>query len=177
MLERLIAIAAVFAPLSLLSFGGGAGTIASMHRQAVDVHGWMTDQQFVDLFAISRAAPGPGSLVAALVGWKAAGWAGAVTAALAMYVPSSAIVYGVARVWNRYQGTPWRTALERGLAPIAVGLLFAGGVAVLQAGETGALQIATAVVATGLILWTEVSPYVLIAGAGMVYGGLFLAGV
>ena len=177
MVERLIAIAAVFAPLSLLSFGGGSGIIAAMHRQAVDVHGWMTDQQFVDLFAISRAAPGPGSLVAALVGWKAAGWTGAVAAALAMYIPSSAIVYGVARVWNRYKGTPWRTALERGLAPIAVGLLFAGGVAVMQAGETGVPQIATAAVATGLILWTDTSPYVLIAGAGALFGCLFAVGL
>ena len=50
----------VFAPLSLISVGGGQSVVGDMHLQAVDIYHWLTHAQFIDLFAISRAAPGPG---------------------------------------------------------------------------------------------------------------------
>ena len=65
MFDRLLALFLVFAPLSLVSIGGGTSIFAEMQRQTVSVHGWLTDAQFTDLFAISRAAPGPGSLICA----------------------------------------------------------------------------------------------------------------
>ena len=46
----------------------------------------------LELFAVSRAAPRPGSLIAALVGWETAGFAGALAAALALYLPSSLLL-------------------------------------------------------------------------------------
>ena len=63
--DRLLGLLLVFAPLSLLSFGGGQAIIADMQHQTVDIHHWMTGPQFVDLFALSRAAPGPSTLIAA----------------------------------------------------------------------------------------------------------------
>ncbi len=69
----LIALGLVFAPLSLLSFGGGNAVIADIAQQAIAVQGWTSEREFADLFALSRAAPGPGSMLAALIGWKAAG--------------------------------------------------------------------------------------------------------
>ena len=71
--DSLIALAVVFAPLSLLSFGGGNAVIADIAQQAIAVQGWTSEREFADLFALSRAAPGPGSMLAALIGWKAAG--------------------------------------------------------------------------------------------------------
>ncbi len=99
--ERLLGLVLVFVPLSLLSFGGGQAIIADMQQQTVAVHGWLTDAQFVDLFALSRAAPGPTTLIAALIGWQVAGLAGALVAAFAIYVPSSIIVYAASRWWHR----------------------------------------------------------------------------
>ena len=71
--RTLLALVAVFVPLSLLSIGGGASLLADMEHQSVTVHGWTTPREFADLFAISRVAPGPGTMLAALIGWKAAG--------------------------------------------------------------------------------------------------------
>src|SRR6516162_802962 len=78
--RTLLALVAVFVPLSLLSIGGGASLLADMEHQSVAVRGWTTPREFADLFAISRAAPGPGTMLAALIGWKAAGWAAAIIA-------------------------------------------------------------------------------------------------
>jgi chromate transporter len=92
--KTLAALAVVFAPLSLVSIGGGASVFAEMQHQAVTVHGWVTQREFEALFAISRAAPGPGALLTTLVGWYADGWAGALVVSLAFFLPSSVLVYG-----------------------------------------------------------------------------------
>lgn len=93
--SRLIGLILVFAPLSLLSFGGGQAIMADVKYQTVDVYGWLSDGQFTDLFAISRASPGPGTLIAALIGWQVDSLAGALVAVLAIYIPSSLVVYFV----------------------------------------------------------------------------------
>ena len=91
--DSLIALAVVFAPLSLLSFGGVNAVIADIAQQAIAVQGWTSEREFADLFALSRAAPGPGSMLATLIGWKVAGIAGALVATLAYYLPSALLVF------------------------------------------------------------------------------------
>jgi chromate transporter len=121
----------VFTPLSLLSLGGGQSIIADIGKQVVDNHGWISQTDFVDLFAVSRAAPGPGSLLSTMIGWRIDGLAGAAVASLAYFVPSTLVAFAVSRVWNRYRGRAWQGMLERGLAPLATGLILSGAFAVL----------------------------------------------
>ena len=66
--RTLLGLAVVFAPLSLLSIGGGASLLAEIEHQSVAVHSWTTQREFADLFAISRAAPGPGTMLSTLIG-------------------------------------------------------------------------------------------------------------
>jgi len=159
---------AIFGPLSLLSLGGGQAVIADIDKQAVDIQGWLTQAEFVDLFAISRAAPGPGSLLSALIGWRVAGVAGAAVAALAFFVPSSLIAYAVARLWNRHKGTVWQGALERGLAPIATGLILAGAFTVLLS-SSGSLSpwVIAAAAAAVFILRPKLNPLPVLLAAGI----------
>jgi len=167
---RLLALVLVFAPLSLLSFGGGQAIVADMQHQVVDVRHWLTGPQFADLFALSRAAPGPSTLIAALIGWQMAGFFGAVVATLAIYIPSSFVVYGAVRWWHAAAASPWRGAFERGLTPVAVGLVFAGAYAVLQAAHVNALQIVTTIVVAGLLIYGRVGIYLIMAVTALAYG-------
>lgn len=59
--------------LSLFTIGGMNAAIPELHRQVVEVHGWMSDRRFADLFAIAQAAPGPNIIIVALIGWEVAG--------------------------------------------------------------------------------------------------------
>ncbi|HEY4162644.1 MAG TPA: chromate transporter [Dongiaceae bacterium] len=162
-------LAGVFAPLSLLSLGGGQSVLSAINRQVVEVHGWMTQQDFVDLFAISRAAPGPGSLLSTLIGWRVAGTWGVVAASMAYFIPSSTIAYFAARTWNRYKGNAWQAALERGLAPVATGLILSGAFSVLQA-SSGAISLLaiTAVATVIFILRPKLNPVPVLFAAGIV---------
>jgi chromate transporter len=166
----LLALALVFAPLSLLSIGGGASLLAEIEHQSVAVQGWTTQREFADLFAISRAAPGPGSMLSTLIGWKVAGVPGALAATIALYLPSSLLVYGAARLWGRWRGSVWHTAIERGLAPIAAGLILAGGIAVLQVSPGGLAVWLAAIISTAVILWRpRLHPLILFAAGGAVF--------
>jgi chromate transporter len=156
---RLLALIMVFSPISLLSFGGGQATIPEMQRQSVAVHAWLTDAQFADVYAISRAAPGPSTLIVALIGWQVSGFLGALVATLAVFVPSSLLMYAASAWWQRNDGSAIRRAIELGLAPVAVGLVFAGAVIVLDAAHAGLLALVTTAAVCLLQSTTRISTY------------------
>src|SRR5215469_11354134 len=170
-IRTLLTLTLVFVPLSLFSIGGGTALLAEIEHQSVTIHWWTTQREFADLFAISRAAPGPGTMLSALIGWKAAGLPGAVTATIALYLPSSLLVYSAARLWGRWRGSIWHTAVERGLAPVAAGLLLSGGIAVLRVSPGGPAVWTAAVIATVLLLrWPRLHPLALFATSGALFG-------
>ncbi|HEY1412290.1 MAG TPA: chromate transporter, partial [Rhodopila sp.] len=76
MIAMLVSLAAIFAELSLLAFGGGNTTLPKMQRQVVAVHGWMPAAEFSALFALAQAAPGPNLMIVPLLGWRVAGLPG-----------------------------------------------------------------------------------------------------
>ena len=174
----LVTLFAVFAPLSLLSFGGGNATIADIAHQSVAVRHWTSDREFADLFALSRAAPGPGSMLCALIGWKAGGVAGAVVATVAFYLPASFVLFVAAKVWGRWRGSVWHQAVERGIAPIAAGLFLSGGLAVLRVAPAGFAAWVAAGLATAVLLYRpRLHPVPLLMVSGAVFGLVDLLGV
>ncbi len=167
MTATLLQVAGLFGLLSLLAVGGGNGIVPAMQHEAVDVHHWMSSREFLDLFAISRAAPGPGSLIVVLVGQKAAGLAGALVAMVSMYAPSCLLVYGAARLWRRFERANWRQVLERALAPVAVGLSYGSGLAVAQATVHGWLPWAMIAGSTAALAMTELNPLIVLGSCGV----------
>lgn len=166
----LLALLAVFVPFSLVSFGGGTSIIAGIQHESVDVHRWLTSREFVDLFAISRASPGPGLMLASLIGWHVSGWIGAIVATLAIFVPSSLLCYAVALVWRRYRGRRWHSVLEEGLMPVGIGLVLSGAVSVLRVSGGGWLGWVLAFASAGLLTWRpKLHPLVIFALGGAVF--------
>jgi len=164
-----ITLLRVFVPLSFLTLGGGQSIVADIHREAVDVYGWLTDQQFLDLFGLSRLTPGPGSLLVAMIGYKAAGWLGAFVAALAIFVPASLLIYALARLWGKHPAATWPRAVETGLAPVAAGMVLAGACTVLRAADAGLLPWALATLSTAALVFTRINPFILLGIGGLVY--------
>jgi len=176
--EDLWALVAVFVPFSFVAIGGVSSIVGGIQRETVDVQHWVTADEFVKLFAVSRAAPGPGAMLVTLIGWKVAGWMGALVATLALFVPSCALAYAVSRVWDRYRGRRWHTALQAGLAPIGAGLLLAAAVTVFQIAHSGPLSWAVAGgSAVVLGLWSRISPIIMLAAGGAIFAGVQFSGL
>ncbi len=158
----------VFAPLSFATIGGGQTIIADVQRQVVDVHHWMTQTAFLEAFAISRMAPGPGSLLVTLIGWHVAGLAGAIVATISIFGPTTFLIYGMARLWKRHQGARWMRALEQGLRPVAAGMILATVFVLLKSLDGGWLARLIAFASTAVLMSTKMNPLALLAcGAGI----------
>jgi len=157
-----------FAALSLVAVGGANVVLPDMHRHFVEVQQWMSGAEFVELVAISQAAPGPNVLIVTLLGWKVAGLAGALTATVAMCVPSSLLTYGVAQVWQRYRHTRWHAVLRAALAPITVGLVLAGGYVLTESADRTWVAFAITAATVIVVVATEIHPLWLLGLAGAV---------
>ncbi|HOU32447.1 MAG TPA: chromate transporter [Synergistaceae bacterium] len=172
------AIAQVFLPLSLMAFGGGNTIIAEIQRLVVDLHGWVTAEEFSGMYAISQAIPGPSMMIVTLLGLAAGGLGGALVSTIATFGPCSALVYALARQWDRAKDAPWRGAVERGLAPVAIGLIFAGGWALGREILDNPWEYAILALSTFVLARWNVNPLKLMVavgtlalGAGILLGG------
>ncbi len=165
-MSDLFALAWTFLRLSFLAVGGGIGVVPEMQRQVVEIHGWLTARQFVDGYALSQITPGPGMLVTAFIGYRVQGLLGASVAMAAMFLPTSLLTWIVAHRWERIQGRPWPQAVERALAPLAVGLMAAGvytvGRSAITDIPTVILALASAIILSGR--WLPAAVVVLAAG-------------
>ena len=126
--DILVTLAVQFAIMSLLALGGANAVVPEIHRQAVELRGWMTERQFADMFAISQAAPGPNVMLVTLIGYHVAGFAGALVTTLAMCGPTAVLAHFLGRTWDRFKDAPWRIAVQAGLVPISVGLVGASAI-------------------------------------------------
>src|SRR5262249_26025750 len=111
-----------FAILSLLAVGGANALVPELHRQAVDIRGWMSDRQFADMFAIAQVTPGPDVILVTLIGFHVAGLAGALVATAAMCRPTCVVAYSAGSTGNRSKAAPGRSATQAGLVPVSIGL-------------------------------------------------------
>ena len=175
--NHLLGLIIVLAPLSLASVGGATAIYAPLQHEAVELRQWVTPQEFLDYFAIMRFMPGPSSLLGALIGWKLEGFWGAVVATLSLYLPSSLLCLLASRTWHKYRGRPWHSAIERGLIPVAAGLVSAGVLALFQL-SGGNLKVGGVIVgvAIALTLYKKMNPMGLLIAGAVVFELVFLAG-
>lgn len=114
-------VAAVFGAISATSFGGGQK--ASVRRQVVKVHGWMTEGEFMEGLEFAQIMPGPNILnLAVYCGQRARGVLGAIVAFLGVSVPAFVIVLIAGALYFRFIGNSFVHAALIGCAAGAVGL-------------------------------------------------------
>jgi chromate transporter len=163
-----LVLAVQFAIMSLLALGGANAVVPEMHRQAVELRGWMDERQFADMFAISQVAPGPNVMLVTLIGYHVAGFTGALATTLAMCGPTAVLAHFLGRAWDRFRDAPWRMPVQHGLVPISVGLVGASAIVLTRAADhswvAGLITAATAATA----YWTRWNPLWLIAMAGLI---------
>jgi chromate transporter len=105
------------------TFGGGLTMIAFIQEQVVSQLHWLTPQEFIDGLALGQLTPGPVLMVAAYVGYQAAGLAGAVAGAIAAFLPSFVMMLAILPALERARKLVWTRAALRGISPAVIGVL------------------------------------------------------
>jgi chromate transporter len=169
-----IALTAHLALVSSISFGGFPTVLPDVRDFVVVTHGWMTDQEFANFFAIAQSIPGPNMiLMMSFVGWKVWGFPGALASAFATFGPPCAIYFAGYRLWDRFRHAPWQRIVRLGLVPVTMGIVIASGAVMARAADTGWRTVALTIAAAAMTLATRFNPmWTLLAGAAL--GGLGL---
>jgi chromate transporter len=175
MLLTLLELALYFGMLSLIAVGGLPSVMSEVQRVVIDVEHWVAPAEFIQLYAVAQASPGPNVLFVSLIGWKVAGLAGAFVALIAVCAPAAVLSWWVAGLWERFKHSPWRAAIQRAMAPLVVGLTFSGGYALATPQRTPEWRIWLIVItaAAGMLLLKKLNPLWLLA-AGGILGAILL---
>ena len=167
-MSLLLQILWTFSILSLVAIGGANSALPEMHRRLVEMHGWLDDATFGQLYALAQAAPGPNILVASVMGWAIAGPAGMAVATLGMLLPAALLAWIVAGLTMRLRGARWLKPAQGGLVPVAVGLLLAAGLIMAEAASHAGWPALAIVAVSSVFVWrTNGSPLWVLAGGGV----------
>jgi chromate transporter len=123
-------IAAIFFEFLLIgatSFGGGV--VAYLRNALVAKRGWINDKEFVELLSISQTLPGLNATnMAMLVGDRLRGFTGALAAIMGICLPGGVLMYLVGMFYHQHGDRALVTAMLKGVAAAAVGLILATAV-------------------------------------------------
>lgn len=166
-----------FGTISLMAIGGANAVVPEIHRQVVDLLGWMDAPTFARLFAIAQSAPGPNVMLASIVGWHVAGTAGLLVATLAILLPSSLLTLAAGRGLRRFSENRLVRILTLALVPIALGLMLASGVVATLAAGAGPVGYAITAAAALVTYRSKVNPLVPMAAGTLAYVLTWYAGL
>ena len=172
-MDKLLPLIGSFSLLSLLAVGGGVAVLPEMKDVVVNQHHWVTSDQFVDLYSLGQMAPGPNMMMVTVIGYRVAGFPGALAVTASFFLPACLLALICNRVWVHFAGSPWRESVQRGLAPLAIGLMAAGVVSIAEVATRTLPTIGLAAVVLGILLRFRINPAWVILACGAI-GWLFL---
>ena len=167
-MSQLPALARVFAYLSLLTVGGGMAAFPELKTLTVETHHWLTFEQLVHLYSVGQLAPGPNMMMIVPIGDWAGGLIGAAVVLLAFFGPTALLTYFVGYGWTRLEAWPWRKSIQKGLAPVSIGLLLAGCFSMAKGAIFGVETAALAVGVLLVLLQTRINPAILVVGGAVI---------
>ena len=125
-----------FFKIGLFGFGGGLA-ILSLIQMEVESHLWMTQQEFVDIVAVSQVTPGPiGINCATYVGYTVGGFWGSLLATFAIVLPSLIIMMAICKAYfwlnRKFKGNPYFEQTLRMLRFAVIGLIASAALLLIQ---------------------------------------------
>lgn len=93
-MKKIIILFLTMMKIGLFTFGGGYAMIALLDNEFVVNKKWIGKEEFLDMTAIAESTPGPIAInCATYLGYKRAGFVGALVATVGVCIPSFVIIY------------------------------------------------------------------------------------
>jgi chromate transporter len=117
-------LAILYVRLGTTAFGGPAAHVAMMEEEVVRRRGWLTHEQFLDLFGVVNLIPGPNSTQMAIqIGYRLAGWPGLLIGGICFIFPAALLTLILARLYVRYGTLPQAAAVLYGVKAVMVAVV------------------------------------------------------
>ena len=161
-----------FARVGVMTFGGGYAMIPILEREIVDRHGWATEEELMDYYAVGQCTPGVIAVnTATFIGYKVAGTIGGIVATIGVVFPSVVIITVIAGILTNFADVPAVKSAFAGIRVCVCVLIFN---AVLKLWKKAVVDKITLVLFLGVFLLSvffDISPIVFVvfcAAAGIV---------
>lgn len=162
-----------FLKIGVGTIGGGYAMLPLIEREVVD-RGWLTKEDFLDLFAVAQSLPGIFAVnISIFVGYKLKKSLGSVVCALGTIMPSFIIILIIATFFIQVQDNVWVERIFKGLRPAVVALIAVPCLTTARSVKLNRFTMLIPVVAALLIWKAGISPVWIILAAiagGLVYG-------
>ena len=171
----LSALARVFVPIGIMTFGGGLAMVPAIeHTVVMDQH-WLDRPAFADAVALGQITPGPVAICATFIGYRVGGVPGALVATVAMFGPAIFLALAVGSSVERFRRSPIVEGALHTLAPAVIGMLGAATFSLGRSAFVGGLSVAIAVASFAALQRKGLTPLWPLAIGGLVQiaaGGL-----
>ncbi|MEA4847194.1 MAG: chromate transporter [Clostridiaceae bacterium] len=163
----LIDIFLTFFKIGSFTIGGGYAMLPIIQREVVDSKKWLGEEEFLDSLAVTNSLPGPLAInCATFVGYKKAGFAGAVSAALGAVLPSFLIILVIAMFFSSIRENPIVEHVFSGVRPAVVALIAYALLKLVKSMGVNPLNISISIAVLLLILLLNFHPIVTIVICG-----------
>src|SRR5439155_8376454 len=125
----LLVLTLFFLKAAAFTFGSGLAIVPFLHEGVVVEHGWVDERQFLDAVAVGIITPGPVVIMAAFVGYLAAGPIGSLLAAFGVFAPVWVFNVLIGRLFLRYRQDQRVRGFVKGATAAAVGAI--GGASII----------------------------------------------
>ena len=128
-----------FFKIGAFTFGGGYAMLPLMQKEVVEENEWLTTDEFMDILAVAEVTPGPVAVnTSTYVGYKMAGFKGAMFCTLGTILPSFMIILVVVKYFWQYRQNAVIEKMFLGIRPAVTALIFS---AVYKLGKNSKLNI------------------------------------
>lgn len=118
----------LFVSFTLLALQGFGGVLAVIQRELVERKRWLSNEEFVEDFAVAQVMPGPNVInLSMMIGARYFGLAGAMAALAGMLAVPLVVVLLLVMVHARFADLPEVAGALRGMAAVSAGLIAAAG--------------------------------------------------
>ncbi len=162
-----LSVSFIFLRIGAVTFGGGFVMIPEIENEVVNSHHWLTHQEFADAAALGQITPGPVLIMATFVGFRVAGFLGALFSTLCVFLPSFLMTIAAGSSFRRFRTNRQMQAFLRGVAPAVTGLLVAAAWSVARSGIHTVIGGAMAVAIVVILLRYRPNAFYVLMGAGV----------
>ncbi len=119
--------------IGLFTFGGGYAMIHLLENEFVEKKQWIESEEFMDLVAIAESTPGPIAInCSTYIGYKRAGFFGAIFATLGMCIPSFVIIFCISLFFDQFLAVSWVKSAFKGIQVCVIFLILSAGLKMLK---------------------------------------------
>lgn len=162
-MKKLLKLFWIFFKIGAFTFGGGYAMIPLIEREMVEKQKWLSDDEIIDMFAVAESIPGAIAInTSTFIGYKVAGYWGAIVAMFGVALPSFLIITIIALVFSQFQDLPLVKAAFEGIRAAVVALIAISGVKIARSAIKNKFGMIITLVAFILLVFADVHAIILI---------------